>query len=226
MKNHLKIIRLSPLLLAALFAVISFSLLFITASRVSAQAGSGASCTTKINIDNCKAKVKKECEKVKPASAKDDCERKVIARFKDRSAASAAPSGDESVFATGTKSHQCGNTKDAVETKFDIGCLGGSAPAGTAPIHDMAYSFIRFLSAGVGIIIVISIIAAGIQYSSSEGNPEATQAAKTRIQNSIIGLVVYIFSFALIQYLVPGGMFAGSMIVPDQLYILRIMEAI
>lgn len=228
MKNILKTFQPNPILLAVLFTILSLAIMFITTNQVSAQAGASATCTTKINADDCKAKVTKECGKVKPQSAKDDCEHKVIARFKDRKASgsSGSASGDESIFETGSKKYQCGNTKDAVETKFNIGCLGGAAPAGTAPIHDMAYSFLRFLSAGIGIIIVISIIAAGIQYSSSEGSAEATQAAKTRIQNSVIGLIIYIFSFSLIQYLVPGGIFAGVMTVPDHLYILRIMELI
>ena len=55
--------------------------------------------------------------------------------------------------------------------------------------------------------MIASVIWAGIQYSSAGGNPEATSEAKARIQNAFIGLVFYLLIFAIIQYLVPGGLF-------------------
>lgn len=226
MKNSLKIIHIHSFLLAALFAVFSFGAIVAVSSPVGAATVVIDACKDKIRPEACTTAVKKDCDKVSVPDRKDDCIKNRAKDFKNKPKPSSENTGDESVFATGSKSHQCGNTKDAVETKFDLGCLGEAAPSGTAPIHDMAYSFIRFLSAGVGIIIVISIIAAGIQYSSSEGNAEATQAAKTRIQNSVIGLIIYIFAFSLVQYLVPGGVFAGIMVVPDQIYPQRIMEII
>ena len=108
----------------------------------------------------------------------------------------------------GDATHQCGKGDNAVDTKFDFGCVGDDYDGDTLnPILDVLYAIIRFLSLGVGIVIVGSIIWAGIQYSSSQGNPEQTQAAKSRIQNAITGLVLYMFIYALIQYLVPGGLF-------------------
>lgn len=106
------------------------------------------------------------------------------------------------------KGYICGG-KDTgqVTTRFNFGCVGNDGPAKNGPILDLLFSFIKFLSAGVGIIIVGSIILAGIQYSASEGKPDATQAAKNRIQNAFIGLIVYIFAFSLVQFLVPGGLF-------------------
>lgn len=108
----------------------------------------------------------------------------------------------------------CGNSsKDTenVHTKFNFGCLGPDYDIARnghlSPIMDVTYSIIRFLTAGVGVVIVISAIMAGIKYSSSEGNAEATQAAKDRIRATLIGLLVYVFAFSIIQYLVPGGVF-------------------
>lgn len=68
-------------------------------------------------------------------------------------------------------------------------------------------TFIRFLSAIVGIVIVAGIIIGGIQYSVSADEANAVNAAKKRIFNAVLALVVYIFMFALLQYLVPGGVF-------------------
>ncbi len=140
----------------------------------------------------------------------------------DISSGSAA-SDKASVFGAGkVKDNVCGNLDDNtknVYTDFNFGCLGPEAPDGTGPIQDLAYALIRFMSAGVGIVVVASIVLAGIQYSTSEGNPEATQSAKNRIRDAMLGLLLYIFAFSLIQYLVPGGVFAGTIIVDPHIIV-------
>lgn len=66
---------------------------------------------------------------------------------------------------------------------------------------------ITLLSALVGVAVTISIIIGGIQYGSSAGDPQKASAAKNRIRNSIVALVAFIFLFAFLQFLVPGGIF-------------------
>jgi hypothetical protein len=107
--------------------------------------------------------------------------------------------------------YQCGKGDTTVNTKFNFGCLGDeSSEDSLSPIMDIAYAIIRFLSIGVGIAVVASIIYAGIQYSASQGSPEETQAAKNRIQNAIIALIFYMFIYAIVQFLVPGGLFGAA----------------
>lgn len=69
---------------------------------------------------------------------------------------------------------------------------------------------IQTVSALVGIITVISIVVAGIQYSTSADDPSKVQAAKTRIGRSLFALLTFIFLYALLQWLVPGGLFNGA----------------
>lgn len=64
---------------------------------------------------------------------------------------------------------------------------------------------INLLSALVGIVIVIMIAVGGLQYSASRDNPQSTQAAKEKIRNAILALLAYIFMYAFLQYLIPGG---------------------
>lgn len=64
---------------------------------------------------------------------------------------------------------------------------------------------IKALTALVGIIAVLSIVIAGIQYASSADDPGVVTKAKQRIFNVVLGLVVYVFLVALLNYLVPGG---------------------
>ncbi len=102
---------------------------------------------------------------------------------------------------------QCGDGKDEVNLRIDLGCQGVAYEGPGGAIGDMLFSIIRFLSIGVGIVVVGAIIVSGIQYTTGEGNPEATQNAKNRIQASIISLVIYVFIFSIAQFLIPGGFF-------------------
>lgn len=64
---------------------------------------------------------------------------------------------------------------------------------------------INILSAVAGLIITIVIIIGGIQYTTAKDDPQAVAAAKGRITNAILALAVYIFFYAMLQWLVPGG---------------------
>ena len=64
---------------------------------------------------------------------------------------------------------------------------------------------INTLSALVGLTVVIMIIVAGIQYSSAGDDPQKTAQAKSRIVNAIIALVTFIFMYAFLQWIIPGG---------------------
>lgn len=66
-------------------------------------------------------------------------------------------------------------------------------------------TFINALSAIVGIVIVIMITVGGIQYSTARDNPQAAVVAKTRITNAVMALVFFMFIYAFLQYVVPGG---------------------
>ena len=90
-------------------------------------------------------------------------------------------------------------TSSQVVTSIDFGCKSKGNG-----ILDLLFAIIRFLSDGVGIIIVLSIIIAGIQYIVSSGEPQAVSKAIARIRSSIIALVVYIFAYAILNYLIPG----------------------
>src|SRR4051812_3857847 len=78
----------------------------------------------------------------------------------------------------------------------------------TNPIVKDLNLIINFLSAGVGIVVVAIIILGGIQYSAAGGSPDATAKAKQRILNGLIALLAYIFIFAFLQWLIPGGIFS------------------
>ena len=94
----------------------------------------------------------------------------------------------------------CGGTNYHYYTpSIDIGCRGQGNP-----IMDALFGIIQFLSYGVGLVVVGSIIVGGIQYSASRGDPQATAMAINRIRSSLIALLIYIFGYAFLNYLLPG----------------------
>lgn len=66
---------------------------------------------------------------------------------------------------------------------------------------------INLLSAAAGMAIVIMIIVGGIQYASAGGDPGKVAAAKGRIINALVAIVAFFFLYAVLQWLVPGGLF-------------------
>lgn len=65
---------------------------------------------------------------------------------------------------------------------------------------------VNVLSSMVALVVVASIIWAGIQYTSSEGDPQKVAKAKSRITNSIIAFLVFILLYAFLQFIIPGGL--------------------
>ena len=64
---------------------------------------------------------------------------------------------------------------------------------------------INMLSAAVGIVVIIAIIYGGIQYTTSEGDPQKAAKARLHITNAIIALIAFMFLYAFLQWIVPGG---------------------
>lgn len=67
--------------------------------------------------------------------------------------------------------------------------------------------FTNVLSAVVGIVIVIMFAVRGIQFATAKDNAQQVTQAKEQILWLVIALVVYMFSFAILQWLIPGGLF-------------------
>jgi hypothetical protein len=64
---------------------------------------------------------------------------------------------------------------------------------------------INFLSAGVGVVIITMIIIGAIQYSTSGGNPQGEADARKKIINALLAFLTYIFIYAFLNFLIPGG---------------------
>jgi hypothetical protein len=101
-----------------------------------------------------------------------------------------------------TSGDTCGGgaNETAIHTSIDFGCKGSGNG-----IVDLGFALIRFISVGIGLVVIGSVIFAGIQYTTARGNPNQVLEARKRIRLTILVLFIYIFAFAIINYLVPGG---------------------
>ena len=83
---------------------------------------------------------------------------------------------------------------------------GGNCFAQTPLAHDLQ-TIVSALAAGVGVVVVGSIIVGGIQYIVAGDNSSGVAEAKKRITNSLVALAVFMVSYAFLQWLIPGGIF-------------------
>lgn len=98
------------------------------------------------------------------------------------------------------------STQDG-ENRFDSCLIKSSVSSKNNPFVKDIQTIVNILSAGVGIIVVIMIMIGGVQYSIAGDNPTALTAAKKKITDALIALFFFAFSFAFIQWLIPGGIF-------------------
>lgn len=64
----------------------------------------------------------------------------------------------------------------------------------------------NIMSGIAGLVIVGMIIFGGIQYSMAGADPSKVQAARHKITSALTALVLFVFGYALLQWLVPGGL--------------------
>ena len=72
--------------------------------------------------------------------------------------------------------------------------------SGEANMSKLIKNVINILLMVAGVIAVIMIIIGGIRYATSNGDSSSVSAAKNTILYSVIGLVIAIFSYAIVQY--------------------------
>jgi hypothetical protein len=67
----------------------------------------------------------------------------------------------------------------------------------------------NWLSVGVVVVVIIFVVVGAIQYmtGSQGGSGEKTSGGIGTIRNAILALGLYFIMWALVNYLVPGGVF-------------------
>lgn len=66
---------------------------------------------------------------------------------------------------------------------------------------------VQILTGLVAVLAVASLIYAGVQYASAGDSQEKIRAAKDRITQTVIGILLYMFMYVILEFLIPGGVF-------------------
>jgi hypothetical protein len=81
-------------------------------------------------------------------------------------------------------------------------CLSDGKPGQVLKLLEVG---LNFLAGAIFLGAVIMLTVAGIEYTSSNGNPQKVESAKKKIYNVLIGLAAFIFLYAFVEWLIPGG---------------------
>lgn len=87
------------------------------------------------------------------------------------------------------------------KVNFDIKSIEqaeGSVFAGKT-IGVIVESAIPYIFTIAGMLFFIYLIAGGFSYMTSAGDPKATKAAQTKISHALIGLMIVLLSFLIVQ---------------------------
>lgn len=97
--------------------------------------------------------------------------------------------------ALANKNAQCAKSAESGTTSCNLDCV----------LTRYVNPIINFLAMIVGLVVTIVLSVAGIQYSSSAGDPQKAAKAKARISNAILALISFLFLWVFLQWAVPGG---------------------
>jgi len=84
--------------------------------------------------------------------------------------------------------------------KQGVGQVDPDKDVGGPGLTETVTNIINTVIFGVGIIAVIMVILGGIQYSTSQGDPGKTKKAKDTIMYGVIGLLVAILAFTIVNF--------------------------
>lgn len=118
------------------------------------------------------------------------------------------------IYAQGGAFEEIGN--DSSETIEDTANAANPTPTqesadvagtGSDDLDKILNTIINGLSALVGLVVIISLIVAGIQYMTARDNASQVSAAKGRIVMTLLSLFLFMMGYSLLQWLIPGGIF-------------------
>lgn len=112
-----------------------------------------------------------------------------------------APPPPRAVAQSGTKS--CGDV-DTAFLSCQVPAMLGVGGTGLGALLNIV---INIMALGVGILALGVFVYAGVLYASSRDNQSQVKKAKDMIKNTVVGLIMFGAMYAVIQFIIPGGLF-------------------
>jgi hypothetical protein len=74
------------------------------------------------------------------------------------------------------------------------------------PIVGFFKTVLQTMAIGLGIALVGGFSTGGVVIMTARGNAQQVQKGEEIIRNAILGIVLYVFMFTVINFLIPGGL--------------------
>ena len=100
------------------------------------------------------------------------------------------------LFASGYNEVQNGLQVSALQTMFGF---GGGGISSSNSLSELIFNVIRIALGFAGAVAVVFVIIGGFQYITASGNEEQAEKGKKTLINAIIGVVVIIMSYVIIN---------------------------
>jgi hypothetical protein len=100
----------------------------------------------------------------------------------------------------------CGGAKDTAIINCSQG--SGGASAKDNGVWGILIIALNIMTAGVGILAVGGIVYGAILYASAGDNASQTKQAIELIRNVVIGIIAFGLMYMVLNFLIPGGIFA------------------
>ena len=94
---------------------------------------------------------------------------------------------------------------------IEVPGLPGKFPTEQGLVANILTAVLPIILTLAGFITVIVIVVSGVQFITSGGNPEAAAAAKNRLVFAIIGFIIIILSYAILQ--IVNRLFLGATLI-------------
>lgn len=109
--------------------------------------------------------------------------------------------------ATTSYAAECGGVKTSIISCDNKKYKAGDKDIEKNPVWGILIMTIKIMSVGVGILAVGGLVWGGILYASAGDKADQVKQAITIITNVVIGLLLFVFLAAIVNFLIPGGVF-------------------
>jgi hypothetical protein len=111
-------------------------------------------------------------------------------------------------FVASTPAYAADEKKEPAKDK--VTCEPGNTnpdckPATQADLLKLIQNIIKFLAAGVGVVVTAMFGYSGFRYLTAGNSPSQVADAKSHMSNALLALLLYIFGMALLNFIIPGG---------------------
>ena len=89
----------------------------------------------------------------------------------------------------------------------DVGSCVGAAEGNT--LMDTVGTIINVIIGVIGVVAVVMIVLGGVTFTLSQGDPQKTKRAKDTILYGVVGLIVALLAFAIVNFVL-SGIFGGD----------------